>query len=174
MRLAWAVFAVFCGCADLSGLDQLQVADGGGGVDADAGPELDASDAGDAGDASDAAAEVGATTIAIKCGTTVCSKGVCCRTAAGNNTYSYQCLDGALGCGGVAIACDSKTDCSGQEICCITEGTSAQCAAPTIACTSAQQCLAGAGDRELCSNDSECGASLCTADTCLSGYSSCQ
>lgn len=171
MRLAWAVFGVFCGCASLSGLDQLQVTDAGDAAAEDQSVE-DAPGAD-----GDAALEASTGGSSIKCGAATCVKGVCCRTLAAGNQYSYACIDGAQGCAGVAIPCDSEDDCPAAEVCCITEGSSQQCSAPTVACSSKDQCLAGASSLELCSQaNPTCSDAnkTCKADTCLTGYSSCQ
>ena len=171
MRLAWAVFGVFCGCASLSGLDQLEVAD--------AGSDQSAADAPadvDTGDASDGATESSAQAPSIHCGNTSCAHGVCCRTTAGG-AFAYACVDGPQACSGLAIACDSESDCPSGTICCATEGSAQQCVAPAIACSSADQCLANAGSRELCEkSDPGCRQpdASCGPDPCLTDYASCQ
>jgi hypothetical protein len=144
VRARFLLLVASSACASLSGLDTLEVVDGGG-VDAqlDVAPDIVTTDANDAsvnegGDAAiDAPVDViDAGTTSVPCGTTDTCSGqtpVCCVTV--EATWSYQCVTAVSSCTGpsqFAQTCAHSAACGTGMICCGVPGGPAN---PNAQCT---------------------------------------
>lgn len=125
-------------CAALSGLDSLEVSDGGAGVDAnvdvaETAADATGTDATDASDVKDAqkdgddasdgsdASDAGTSDAGVPCGQATCNgqTPVCCVTIA--NAWTYQCVTSVQSCSGTsqfAQTCGSSAACGVGLICC--------------------------------------------------------
>ena len=121
----------------------------------------DAFDAANLGDAGQDAAEADAAVFAVTCGNASCQQGeVCCSGAAWTSPSCEPASSAGAGACSSFLACDRKSDCPDNTICC---AATTSAAGSTLILSATCRSTCNGGSEVLCSSSADCASGSCGA-----------